>query len=99
MNMLKHAAFLGHVRKYISDNPEVAPYVTEYIAHGIQDALKHSQEMAADMESALVGVLAMKGKPGKMLTLEKLQKWSGKSHMDGKIWEKPIQQLQNATKG
>jgi len=95
MNLLKHEPFLSGVRKYISENPEVAPYVTEYISYGVQDALKHSQEMARDFESALVGVLAMKGKSGKKLTLEKLQKWYGKSHMNGKIWEAPISKLLN----
>lgn len=94
MDLLKHGAFLSGVQKYISDNPQVAPYVTEYIAHGIQDALKHSQEMAADMESALVGALCVKGKKGRELTLQKLQKWVGKSHMDAKIWKNPIRRLQ-----
>lgn len=91
MDLLKHAGFLKGVQEYIGANPEVAPYVTEFIAAGISAALAVSNERAMDMECALVGLLNMRGKEGKKLTLDKLKKWDGKSSIP---WTKTIQKLQ-----
>ncbi len=91
MDLLKHQGFLLSVKEYIAKNPEVAPYVTEFIAAGIQAALKESNERAMDMECALVGALEMKGKKGREFTLGKLKKWDGKGSIP---WTKTIEKLQ-----
>ena len=91
MDIIKHAAFLDTVRDYVSKNPEVAPYVTKFIADGIREALRISNERCGDMEAALFGAIAMKGKDGAKLTLDKLKKWNGNSFMN---WKSTIEKLE-----
>lgn len=90
-DIAEHSKFLGYVRDYIKNNPEVSPYVTEFISQGISAALRESQERAGDMECALLGMVDMPKRTGMRLALDKIKKWNGKSSLK---WDSSIQRLE-----
>lgn len=84
------AAFLAGIREYVSRNPEVAAYVTEYASAGVKLALKEAQERAADFEIVSAVAIASRYKQRDELILSKLQKWNGKSAL---CWDATIKEL------
>lgn len=80
----KHDSFLRSVAQYVENHPEVAARVTEFVTYGLQEALKQSNERAADMEVALVAATEKHFKNRKQLIHSKLMKWKGKTSMN---WE------------
>ena len=36
---MNHDDFLEYVKNYVSDHPDVAPFVTNYVAKGLKEAL------------------------------------------------------------
>lgn len=76
----KHQQFLNNVCKYITDYPEVAPYVTEFISIGIEEALYETRKRAGDMEAALAMEIWGK-KKDKTLIKEYVARWRGKSSL------------------
>jgi len=81
--LIKHSQFLNAVRAYITENPEVAPYATEFIAKGIEASRKVALDRAADFESATM--LALTKRPtakNKAYILDILKKWNGKATFD-----------------
>ena len=91
MDLQKHAPFLNGVREYLAECPEIAPYVTEFIAHGISAALASARERASDMEIALLGTVTARMKNGDAMVLDKLKKWNGKTSLR---WDDTIDRLE-----
>lgn len=82
--------FLAVVRHHIEANPEDAAYVSDHVAHGLNAALKRSNERAADMEVALAVSLAKRWPKRVELILNKLVQWNGNSALR---WDDTIKQL------
>lgn len=87
--------FLEQVKNYISTNPEIAPYVTTFVAEGLSDALNDTKERAADMEAALCIALAKRYGSREEVIISKLEKWRHRSCLN---WDSVILQMQEKTK-
>lgn len=74
--------FLDFVRKYVASDPEVAPFVTDHIRQGINDALQRANARAADMETALAIALSRRWKGSEQLIKDKLKEWDGKTALN-----------------
>ena len=88
--------FLALVREYIKSDPEAAAYVSDHVARGLNASRVDALERAADMEIALVVMLAKRYKGREELVLSKLRKWNGKSSVN---WDSTIEQLDAAQRG
>ena len=86
----KHTNFLNLVANYAKENPDVAAYVSDAVAYGLQAKLQESCERAADMEVALAVMVAKRYKGRESLVLNKLEKWNGKSSLN---WDDTIEML------
>jgi hypothetical protein len=76
----KDREFLRYVQEYISENPKVASYVTEFIYEGIKDAFAKVQERAGDMETSLA--IALWGVDEHKSTIKSnIKKWEGKNSL------------------
>lgn len=69
--------FLQYVQAYVTENPAVAAYVSDYAAYGIEASRKTQAAKSADME----GIIAFLLRGGKLKASEKefvaakLEKW------------------------
>ena len=65
---IAHANFLHSVERYVSTNPEVAAYVSDFVARGLDAARKEAMYRAADMETALSVAIAKRynGREGEL---------------------------------
>lgn len=88
--MDEHWEFLMGVKNYISEHPEVAAKVSDYVAAGISESRQEALERAADMEIALTVALAKKFRKSNELILSKIEKWQGRSALN---WETAIEDL------
>lgn len=79
MNIGEHAQFLHYVQQYVTESPEVAAYINDHVAQGIENARKDAMFRAADMETALAVAIAKRYSGREELILQKLKKWNGKS--------------------
>lgn len=86
----EHDKFLFMVQDYITEHPDAAPMVTDFIRRGIQQALQQTQERACDMEVALTFALNPKMKGATTSIIEKIMKWNGKSAL---AWDSELQRL------
>lgn len=77
--MKDHSQFLYGVQQYVEKNPEVAAYISDFVAKGVTSALNQTRERAADMEIALSVAIAKRWPKRDSLILSKLKKWDGKS--------------------
>lgn len=59
MDMMQHYAFLSNIRDYVTENPDVAPYIADYARAGLEAKLKEQREKAVHLE---VLVVALAGK-------------------------------------
>jgi hypothetical protein len=83
--------FLALVKNHVSEHPEDAAYVSDYVSAGLGIALRKSNERAADMEVALAVTLT-KRYPGRVkLVLHKLKQWNGHSALR---WDDTIKELE-----
>jgi hypothetical protein len=87
--------FLEHVKNYVSVNPDIAPYVTNFVADGLRDALNDTKERAADMEAALCVSLAKRYGSREEIIISKLEKWHSRSSLN---WDSMINQLKEIKK-
>lgn len=92
MDLDKHHQFLQYVKGYITDNPEVSAYVSDYVAAGIDASRRSALERAADMEVALSVMIAKRFNGRENLVLSKLKKWNGASALR---WDDTIDMLEN----
>lgn len=74
--------FLAFVAQKITNDPELAAYLPDYVALGLRNAVRQANERAADMEVALVAMSDRRLKNGKELMKQKLAKWRGKTAMN-----------------
>lgn len=88
---IAHANFLHSVERYVSTNPEVAAYVSDFVARGLDAARKEAMYRAADMETALSVAIAKRYNGREELILQKLQKWNGASALR---WDDTIAMLE-----
>lgn len=86
----EHEAFLFRVQEYVSEHPDVAPMVTDFIRRGIQQALQETQQRACDMETCLVWALNPRMNGAMAGIVEKLLKWKNKSAMR---WDSELERL------
>lgn len=91
----KDVAFLYGVKNYIKDNPQVAAYVSDFVAKGIEETLKENLERAADMEVALAVAIEKRYKGREDLILSKLYKWKDKAAIR---WDRTIEMLEGVKK-
>lgn len=99
---LKHHVFLNGVMDYVAENPEVAPYVTEFVAHGIEASRNQLLEQCRDIESALSQSLYRRFYKSKVKRLtkedifiiEKISKWREKNKNFIK-WDWLFESLEN----
>lgn len=91
MNLEKHRPFLNSIKDYCANNPEISPYITDFIAQGINEALLKANERATDMEIALLSVIVKRFKNSDFLVLDKLKKWNGKTSLR---WDDTIDKLE-----
>ena len=91
MAIPSHDTFFRYVAEYIEMNPTVAPHVAHAVEHGLSEALKKSNQRAADMETALVFALEPKRKQHRFFIAEKLRKWEGKTALN---WDKQLTKLE-----
>jgi hypothetical protein len=85
-DLLKHSHFLQQVESYVTEHPTVAPYVTQFVAQGIENSRQLLIEQAGDMESALAQSLFRRFRKGKLknmteedvFVVEKIKKWKEK---------------------
>jgi len=89
--MTDHTQFLSYVSNYVRQNPEIAAKVTDFVQHGLNQALNETRERAIDMEVALVAVTAKRFKGADGLLLSKLKKWEGRTSVN---WESLIAELE-----
>ena len=71
-------AFLISVQNYITSNPEVGAYVSDYVANGIEENRKQQIAKSADME-IIISFLLRGGKlkpSDKVFVADKLVKWN-----------------------
>jgi hypothetical protein len=71
--------FLGFVRAYVAEHPEIGARVADYATQGLNEALGKAYERAADMEVALVAAVSKKLKGAENIIISKLEKWAGKT--------------------
>ena len=74
--------FLALVRRYVSQDAEIAPLVAEAASQGVSDALTEALQRAADMETALAVAMAKRHKGADALIHDKLNKWNGRTALD-----------------
>lgn len=89
--MNKHSEFLRYVSTYVKQNPEVAAYIGDTVADGINESRKEIMHRAADMESALAVSIAKRYKNADALILDKLKRWENKSVLN---WKSTIEMLE-----
>jgi len=77
----RHCEFLRYVQQYITEKPEAAAYVSEYVAKGIYASRQSALERAADMEAALSVMIAKRYQGREEFVLSKLRKWNGASSL------------------
>lgn len=83
--------FLEYVSTFVKTNPEVAAYVSDAVADGLDKNRKEALERAADMEVALCVALAKRYNNREALILDKISKWNGKSALR---WDDTIKMLE-----
>lgn len=93
--MLEHTGFLEYIKNYVTANPEVTPYVQEFVARGLTEALRETREMAADMEVALAVTMAKRYRGRDGIVVDKLQKWKDKSSLN---WSSTLEMLEKGEK-
>lgn len=80
---LARAVFLADFEHYIAYDPDVVPFLFEYMQRGLTRALDESRTRAADMEAALAFSLSRSLKQkNNALIKQKLERWHGKSALD-----------------
>ena len=80
---LARAVFLADFEHYIAYDPDVVPFLFEYMQRGLTKALDESRTRATDMEVALAFSLSRDLKQkNNALIKQKLEKWQGKSALD-----------------
>ena len=94
---MNHNNFLEYVRSYVSVNPDVAPFVTNYVADGLNSALNQTMERAADMEAALCISLAHKYDSKEEIIISKIEKWEDKSSLNWSTLLTKLRGKQNDT--
>lgn len=90
MKIMEHYAFLAGVQEYVTAHPDVAAYINDYVAAGLERKLSQAYERAADMEVALVAATTKRYKGADKLILSKLEKWQGKTSLN---WNGLIEEL------
>lgn len=78
---MEHESFLRNIESYVTKNPEVGAYVSDFVARGIEASRKEALERACDMEVALSVAIAKRWKGREELILSKLKKWNGASSL------------------
>ena len=91
----EHYAFLHSVKQYVSDNPDVAAYVSDFVAEGINESRNEALKRAADMETALAVALARRNKGHDSLIVSILNRWRNKSAL---CWDSTIQIIDGKVK-
>jgi hypothetical protein len=89
--MINHSVFLEYVHAYVKDYPEVAAYISNTVADGINESRREVLHRAADMEAALAVCIAARYKNRDALILSKLKQWEGKSAIN---WKSTIEMLE-----
>lgn len=92
---MNHDNFLEYVKNYVSNNPDVAPFVTNYVAYGLNSALNQIMERAADMEAALCISLAQRYGSKEEIIISRIEKWKDKSSLN---WDSLLTKLRGKTK-
>ena len=80
---LARAVFLADFEHYIAYDPDVVPFLFEYMQRGMTKALDESRTRAADMEAALAFSISrnLKQKDNALIK-QKLEQWQNKSALD-----------------
>lgn len=87
--------FLEYVKNYVSDHPDVAPFVTNFVAQGLKEALDLTMDRATDMEAALIISLAQRYGSKEEFIISKIEKWKDRSSLN---WDSILIRLQGKTK-
>jgi len=75
--------FLQSIESFVQIDPEIAPYISDYVAKGLKKALDESNERAADMEIvASIMMYKKKWKGQDELVMDKINKWKYKSSLN-----------------
>jgi hypothetical protein len=91
----QHQNFLNSITDYVTKYPEVAAFVSEHAAAGINASRKRALERAADMEVALCVAIARRYGGRDALIVSKLEKWKDASSI---AWEDTIEMLKHRIK-
>ena len=91
----EHQEFLRYVQKYVTDNPEVAAYISNFVAEGINESRKEVLKRAADMETALAVAIANRYKDRDSLIVSILNRWRDKTAL---CWDSTIQMIEGKAK-
>ena len=91
----EHYSFLNSVKQYVSDNPDVAAYVSDFVADGINESRKEAMKRAADMETALAIAIANRYKDRDSLIVSILNRWRNKSAL---CWDSTIKLIEGKVK-
>jgi len=86
----ERAWFFKLVQTYISKDPEAAAHVATFVQEGLSQALRESNDRAADLEVALAILASRKYQGSEALVLDKLKKWEGRTALR---WDWLIQKL------
>jgi hypothetical protein len=89
----KHEQFLTTVKNYIEKHPDAAPFVTEYVAAGLEASRQTLLDRLCDMETALLVALSKRFKGADKLILSKIKPWVGKTSIP---LEDTVKDLENA---
>jgi len=82
--------FLENIKSYVKNDPEIVPYITDFVAKGLKEALDEVNQRAADMEIvASIMMYKKKWKGQDELVMDKINKWKSKASLnwDGLIKE------------
>lgn len=86
--------FLATIAEYVRKRPEIAPYITDFIRQGIEQALDESRNRAADMEIALIAALSKRNKKwADELLKDKITKWKDRGSINPPAWDEIIKDL------
>lgn len=90
-----HENFLLQIRQYVIANPDVAPYVSDYVASGLTEVLARTRQQCADMELALSVSVARRYPNKEEFIIGKLERWSGKTAL---LWDATLDKLRAKVK-
>jgi hypothetical protein len=75
--------FLENIKLYVQSDPEIAPYISDFVAKGLKEALDEANQRAADMEIvASVMMYKKKWKGQDELVMSKINKWKNKASLN-----------------